>query len=332
MKKNTNLKRLVQTTIMLLLLFIISGCTIGVKESLNTTIILFPLQESVYVDDDYNESTSGWGYDHFNTIQGGVDAVNVNGTVIVYNGTYNENVIIKKKILLVGSDEDQYGNTTDRPVISNPAVGIIIIGQDASDTNVTNFDIINCNVEAVLVVYSEYVDIYENKITSNGRGIHLIKSPGCLIQRNVISWNVDEALYIEKSNNCTIDYNFIQYNNLSGIEIYHSGGITFSRNNLSYNGDRTVEGGYNIYLVGNFDQANIIKNNNFYDNDNYGKIRFLQSKNEWNGNYWNKGSSKYIYLIWGKNSYISFLPFILVGFQIDKSPKETPYAYSCPVF
>ncbi|MBN1861798.1 MAG: right-handed parallel beta-helix repeat-containing protein [Candidatus Thermoplasmatota archaeon] len=331
MKKTDNLKRLVQSTITFLLICNISSFALGINESGDTTIIPLSLQDIAYVDDDYNESTPGWGYDHFNTIQAGVDAVHLSGTVIVYKGTYNENVIINKKITLVGSDEDQNGNTTDRPLVSDPAVGIIIIGKEASGTNVSNFDIINCNGEGILVVYSEFVELYENKITSNGRGIHLIKSAYCLIQRNVISWNIDEALYIEKSNNCTIDYNFIQYNNLSGIEVYHSGGITFSRNNLSYNGDRTVEGGYNIYLVGNFEQANFIKNNNFYDNDNYGKIRFLQSKNEWNGNYWNKGSSKHIYLIWGKNSYISFLPYILIGFQIDRAPTETPHPYICPV-
>ena len=325
------MKKLVQMTITFLLLCRISGFALGVNESVDYPIIPFSLQDIVYVDDEYNESTPGWGYDHFSTIQEGIDAVNPSGTVKVYNGTYKENVIINKKITLVGSDKDQYGNITAKPVISNPAVGIVIIGKDASGTNVSHFDIINCNGEGILVLYSESVEIYENKIISNGRGIHLIKSPDCLIQRNVISWNIDEALYIEKSNNCTIDYNFFQYNNLSGIEVYHSGGITFSRNNLSYNGNRTVEGGYNIYLVGNFDQANIIKNNNFYDNNNYGKIRFLQSKNEWNGNYWNKGSSKYVHLIWGKNSYISFLPFILIGFQIDKSPKETPYTYLCPI-
>jgi len=41
----------------------------------------------VYVDDDYNESTPGWGYDHFDSIQDGVDAVDEGGTVYVYIGT-----------------------------------------------------------------------------------------------------------------------------------------------------------------------------------------------------------------------------------------------------
>ena len=45
----------------------------------------------VYVDDDFTSSTSGWGYDHFDSIQDGIDAV-VGSMVYVYNGTYNEQV------------------------------------------------------------------------------------------------------------------------------------------------------------------------------------------------------------------------------------------------
>ena len=61
--------------------------------------------DTVYVDDDYNESTPGWGYDHFDSIQDGVDAVNESGTVYVYSGTYNESLIIdKSNLLLIGED------------------------------------------------------------------------------------------------------------------------------------------------------------------------------------------------------------------------------------
>jgi hypothetical protein len=61
----------------------------------------------VYVDDDYNSSTPGWQIDHFNRIQDGIDAVDINGTVYVYNGTYYENVDISKDgINLIGEDKN----------------------------------------------------------------------------------------------------------------------------------------------------------------------------------------------------------------------------------
>ena len=82
----------------------------GVSVAPSTGSIIFLNYEqpdTVYVDDDFNESTPGWGYDHFNSIQDGVDAVNESGTVYVYNGTYNESLIIDKYDLsLIGEDID----------------------------------------------------------------------------------------------------------------------------------------------------------------------------------------------------------------------------------
>ena len=52
----------------------------------------------VLVDDDFNISTPGWQYDHFDIIQDGIDRVAVNGTVYVHNGVYNENLVISKPL------------------------------------------------------------------------------------------------------------------------------------------------------------------------------------------------------------------------------------------
>ena len=65
-----------------------------------------PLSSStiVYVDDNFNETIPGWGYDHFSSIQAGIDAVNVGGTVFVFSGIYYEHVIIDKSLDLIGEN------------------------------------------------------------------------------------------------------------------------------------------------------------------------------------------------------------------------------------
>ncbi|MCD6222298.1 MAG: hypothetical protein J7K12_01255, partial [Thermoplasmata archaeon] len=56
--------------------------------------IKLPTRSVVYVDDDYNSNTPGWQYDHFSSIQPAINAVEENGTVNVYSGTYYENIVI----------------------------------------------------------------------------------------------------------------------------------------------------------------------------------------------------------------------------------------------
>jgi hypothetical protein len=58
----------------------------------------------VYVDDDYNSYTSGWGYDHFDTIQNGINAVASSGVIYVYNGIYDEQLLIDKQLTVIGED------------------------------------------------------------------------------------------------------------------------------------------------------------------------------------------------------------------------------------
>ena len=68
---------------------------------------LFPLLDTVYVDDDYTSSTPGWGLTHFDVIQDGIDAVGEGGTVYVYSGTYYEHVTINKNYLnLTGENRE----------------------------------------------------------------------------------------------------------------------------------------------------------------------------------------------------------------------------------
>lgn len=54
----------------------------------------------VWVDNNYGPTTPGWGVTHFNRIQAGIDALDPGGTAHVYEGVYNENVLIGKHVTL----------------------------------------------------------------------------------------------------------------------------------------------------------------------------------------------------------------------------------------
>ena len=60
--------------------------------------------ETVFVDDDFDSTTDGWGVTHFAIIQDGVEAVADGGLVQVAEGAYVEQVFVAKDLSLQGAD------------------------------------------------------------------------------------------------------------------------------------------------------------------------------------------------------------------------------------
>ncbi len=95
---------------------------------------LFAQPATVYVDDDFNSSTSGWNTTHFNNIQDGVDAVAVGGTVNVEGGSYyvGSTIGIDKSMTIIGTSADKnnhiiIGNTVDAVQIFNISASNVLI-------------------------------------------------------------------------------------------------------------------------------------------------------------------------------------------------------------
>jgi len=149
--------------------------------------------DTVYVDDDYDNSTPGWGYDRFNRIQYGINEVD-GSTVYVYSGTYYENVVVDKTINLIGEDR----NST---IIDGGGSGDVVY-VSVNWVNISGFTIQNSgsagypNYDAGVKIRSNYSIIIDNIVTGNNRGI-----------------------WISANNNYVVD-NEITSNNAQGIEIY----------------------------------------------------------------------------------------------------------------
>jgi len=74
------------------------------------TILSSIVPTTVYVDDNYIDGSSGshyFGYDAFNKIQDGVNAVAASGTINVAAGTYTETgqIVINKNLNIIGADK-----------------------------------------------------------------------------------------------------------------------------------------------------------------------------------------------------------------------------------
>ena len=231
------------------------------NRALNDTEILeyyedyFPIS-TVYVDDDYNESTPGWGYDHFDKIQDGADAVNESGTVYVYSGTYYEQIRINKSINLIGEDK----NST---FIDGNNVGDVTIRIFVDNVNISGFTIQESgNGYSGLCTYANNTNISNNIVKSNGNhGIIVRYWDNNIISNNIVFDNQQNGINIQDgSKNNLISNNNISENGAQGIRIEQSSYNIISDNEIKEN----IDDGINLcfHAYSNNISGNIIKNNN----------------------------------------------------------------------
>jgi parallel beta-helix repeat protein len=323
MKKNNNLKKLVLTTIALLLLCNISSLAFGTNKSIETHIMPLSQQNVVHVNDDFPEENETW----FKTIQGGVDHVNTSGTVIVHSGEYNESVIIKKAVRIIGDYEyPGYGNDSYPPIVYDPSVVFIIIGNNAKGTTISHFNITGGTVAGILVLSSRSINISYNNISLNKRGIYLISSPLCNITRNNVINNTYMGISLENADRCKILGNWVVNNKASGIDLAFSNFANISCNHMAM----ALNGNYSIW-IGVSTGLNEITRNNIIDNETTFKPfwhrRFSDSKNLWNNNYWSDRNPLSLwYFVRGTYviGYSRWIPWL----QVDTAAETIEWPYT----
>ncbi|MCD4746332.1 MAG: right-handed parallel beta-helix repeat-containing protein, partial [Bacteroidales bacterium] len=211
-----------------------------------------PLANVVFVDDDYDENTPGWGYDHFAIIQNGISFVSFGGTVNVANGVYFENINIGKQISL-------FGETKDSTIIDGGSSGnVISISSDS--ISIYDFTIRNGYSGswsgAGILTYSDSNRFYNNIITDNYIGMRInTSSNNHIINNHISNSNSSGILMYDNCDNNRILNNNIQNNNNGGISIYDK-----SDNNLI---------SFNEFISNNDDGILITEdcdNNNFTNN------------------------------------------------------------------
>ena len=249
-----------------------------------------PIPSIVYVDDDYNSSTPGWGYDHFNKIQDGIDAVAENGIVYVYDGTYYENVVTNKSIDLIGGGR----NTT---IIDGGGNGDVVNIIGANKLKLQGFTIRKSGTEwanaGVKIENASNVIIYNCNISNNGySGIELEYSSNNTISNcNIYSNNYDGIWFYSSSNNTISNCNISSSRNGTGL-MYSSNNtisncnISSSRNGtgLMYSSNNTISNcniySNNFYGTGlDSSSNNTISNCNIYSNNDEGIYAYSSSNN-----------------------------------------------------
>jgi len=264
----------------------------------------------------------GSGPDNYTTIQNAINDAGNGDTIYVYNGTYNESLMISGNIDLIG---ENYSNTIIDCNFSSDYIVLV----NAEHCNISNFTIQNSLYFGVVYTSSNNSIIQNNYINNTGYGIYLISEAvgysvndsnfsGGNIVNNRIENNifnnsfygiVCESNYTLACNNtiegdlgligiaCNGDNNTIQQNNITnqllGIYLYthEDGNIS---NNVIYNSTGSFAGidGTGIIL---YSSNNNTINNNIINSSSIGINITLDSNDNliYHNNLVNNGQHAY---------------------------------------
>ena len=218
----------------------------------------------------------------FDFIQAAIDdSDTLDGHIItVAAGAYTENVIVNKKLTIMGENRDT-------AIVSGGGSGHVfhVIYHDVQISGLTIKDAGPIFLDSgIMIEDASNVRIYNNIISSNPmNGIRMIDSDSaqsCLVEDNIISSNY-YGIYVWLSNDNIIRNNDVQMNNY-GIHVWDADSNIIESNTISFNN------GIGITLQGA--EFNSIYHNSIFDNS----IQASESDglNTWDdgypsgGNYW----------------------------------------------
>ena len=260
----------------------------------------------------------------YTTIQAAIDDASPGDEIHVDSGTYYENVVVNKQLILRGIDTG-----AGMPVVDAGGSGNAII-LNADGITLEGLMTINASASypnSGIEVISSYNMLSGNTASNNTYGIYLHSSSHNTLIGNTASNNTDYGIVLSSSSNNTLSSNTVSNTTFFGIRLISSSNNTLSNNivlnttyygiqlvsssnntlssntvsNTTYCGIRLYSSSNNNTLIGNtasnndygidldFSSINILYHNNLVDNTIY-NANDTSGNNQWDsgteGNYY----------------------------------------------
>ena len=252
----------------LLCLIIALGLCVGMVGAFQTPVLA---ATTWYVDDDKVEYPGA----DFTTIQDAVDAASEGDTIIVYPGTYVENVDVDKRLTI----QSNSGNPADTIVsAANPDDHVFDIAAD--QVTIDGFTTTGATFSGKYGIYlstASYCTICNNHAENNHHGIGLVNTSNNTVSDNTAINNIANGISVlSESCNNTVSRNTVDDNN-TGIR------IVSSSNSNTIEGNTASDNSRGIYLLLSCDD-NAITNNTILNSTGYGILMEVSSSNTITGN------------------------------------------------
>jgi parallel beta-helix repeat protein len=232
----------------------------------------------------------------FSTIQEAINNATEGDQVFVLNGTYHENVVVNKTIMLVGEDRnitiiDGNGSSFGVNVVSDDVCISGFTIRNSSGNVVQVFNVNNCNLTGnslaqgsvgVHLLNSGGGCLVGNHVSSAVIGVCLKSCNGTLVEGNNVTDSQDAAVLMSNSSKVVADSNFLSKSVNQGLFLNYSSGnvvsgnmifnnavglrLQYSNGNVVTGNDATNNGleGFSLYSSnGNNMSGNVIRYNGF---------------------------------------------------------------------
>jgi len=201
-----------------------------------------------YVDDDKQDYPAA----DFTKIQDVVDAAGAGDTIIVYPGTYTENVDVNKDHLTI---ESQSG--AEKTIVQAANVEEVhVFGVTADYVTIKGFTVKNASGRGIALSQVEHCIISYNKVQNSGFGVWLYLSSNNTITSNTALDNGATGIHLTFSSNNIVTNN-VALNNTQGIYLYCSSNNTLINNRMLDNQRNFfVEGWELSWFIQDIDTSN----------------------------------------------------------------------------
>jgi parallel beta-helix repeat protein len=190
----------------------------------------------------------------FSSIRSAIDAAGPDAVIMVYSGTYRENVVVDRPLTLIGVDDGG-----GKPVIDGMSNGKNAISVRANGVTIDGFTIKN-GYSGIDITGAGSTTIRNCDVTGNtNHGIHLENSDDNVIEANDVSGNAQSSVEGDTKN---------------AITLYRSHGNRIHGNTINNNGGTIArDNGAHVYHLGDgvsllWSNNNVITNNVMTD-DHY---------------------------------------------------------------
>ena len=243
-----------------------------------------PPPKTIYVDDDFVDDPPNHKW---NTIQEGINDANSGDTIIVSDGTYNENVDVDKRLTIRSE------NGADVTIVRSASSSDHVFEVTANWVNITGFTVtgattspISCGlgISGICLSYACHCNISNNNASNNDCGIYLYYSSSNTLTNNNANSNNWRGIHLSLSNNNTLRSNTASNNDIIYIETavvgnsYNSGICLYFSSNNTLTNNSANSNNYNSGIHLGFSNNNTLKSN-AASNNYYGIYMFVSGNN-----------------------------------------------------